>query len=656
MPDGVLLSARIWMPPEKGVEGSNAGYDTAYPAIFEYIPYRKRDLVRRRDERNHPVFAAHGYVSMRVDMRGSGDSEGVMPDMYTPEEMADAHHIIAWIVAQPWCSGRVGMFGTSWGGTASLQAAIDAHPALHAVLASCATIDRFEDDIHWMGGNVLTDTVEWGATLPAILGLPPDPQTASDVTDSDATDSAGWVERWMARLNALQFPLDNWIGNQIRGDYWRRGSVRFSLDRLSCPVLAVGGWGDRYSNCVMPLVDARPDLCWGVVGPWSHHYADHGAPGPAVSFQTMALAWWDHWLKDDPAGPPDWPRLRLWQRSFDPPQDRLDRRSGGWIAVAPNDAPPVTTFHLGDGVLTPTRVAHAGTARVPFNLMHGTQSGDTGYFGRIGGLPLDQAPDDARALCFESDAHDEAIDVVGAAMLKVVVCRETPTAQLVCRLCDVAPDGRSNLVTRAILNLELDDTLHNTRLFSAGEPQEVTVTFPTTAYRFAPGHRIRLAIGGSYWPLVWPPHVPTDIGIDLDATHLTLPGPPSGTCAVGPPAEELIYLPESGLLRTPASVTDGHMHSSWELPPATSTLDEINRAFTVSTIMTYDVDLDNPASTVCTALCEISLDLHDTKVSMRSKATIHVRNGCLVASGKMTARQDGDVIWERVFGAEPGSA
>ena len=227
--------------------------------LLEYIPYRKRDLVRARDARNHPVFAANGYVCLRVDMRGSGDSEGAMPDMYAEAELSDARHVIDWIAAQAWSNGRVGMFGTSWGGTASLQAAVDAPGPLKAVLANCATIDRFEDDIHWMGGAVLTDTVEWGAALPAILACPPDSATVGD----------GWRGMWEARLAGLAFPLENWIAHGTRGRYWRHGSVRFAAERLSCPVLAIGGWSDRYANSVMPLVAARPDLCWGVVGPWS---------------------------------------------------------------------------------------------------------------------------------------------------------------------------------------------------------------------------------------------------------------------------------------------------------------------------------------------------------------------------------------------------
>ncbi|MEM1303009.1 MAG: CocE/NonD family hydrolase, partial [Pseudomonadota bacterium] len=312
MPDGVRLAARVWMPAQIPAEG--------VPGIFEYIPYRKADLVRARDERNHPWLAQNGYVSLRVDMRGSGDSEGHMADMYTDDELSDARHVIDWIARQRWCNGRVGMFGTSWGGTASLQASVDAPRALKAAIAVCATHDRYEDDIHHMGGCLLTDTFEWGATLPAILALPPTSAVGED-----------WMDRWKERLAALPFPVENWVREEARGTYWRHGSVGAQANKFGCPILAVGGWSDRYSNSVMTLVDASPDKVWGIVGPWGHHYPDKGHPGPAMGFQHVALEWWDHWLKNEVIEPPEWPRLRVWLREFDPPKDALENRNGSWV-------------------------------------------------------------------------------------------------------------------------------------------------------------------------------------------------------------------------------------------------------------------------------------------------------------------------------------
>ena len=116
------------------------------PAILEYIPYRRRDATIIGDTPRHGYFAGHGYACLRVDMRGSGDSDGVLLDEYLKQEQDDALEVIAWIAAQPWCSGQVGMIGISWGGFNALQVAARRPPALKAIITVCSTDDRYADD------------------------------------------------------------------------------------------------------------------------------------------------------------------------------------------------------------------------------------------------------------------------------------------------------------------------------------------------------------------------------------------------------------------------------------------------------------------------------------------------------------------------------
>ncbi len=572
MSDGVRLSARIWLPEGTG----------PVPALLEYIPYRKRDLVRVRDERNHPFFASRGYACLRVDMRGSGDSEGHMPDMYAPDELGDARRVIEWIAEQDWCNGKVGMFGTSWGGTASLQAAVAAPSALWAVIANCATIDRFEDDIHWMGGCLLTDSLEWGATLPAILAAPPDAATVGD----------DWRTLWEDRLRELTFPLEHWIKHKERGTYWRHGSVRFQAEALSVPVLAIGGWSDRYSNSVMRLVRARPDLCHGIVGPWGHHYPDVGEPGPSASFQHIALAWWDHWLKDGPN--PEWPSLRVWERSFDPPQDRLPERNGRWISID-----PAGDDHQWDLFLSETGLAEmpesAGEFHVPHDPLHGACAGDTGYFGRLGGLPLEQSPDDARSVCFDSQPLEQPQSFAGHAVLNLQLRDLAQGGQLVARICDIAPDGQSNLVTRTVLNLALDDTLDETSA-SLAEPRAYRVTFPSTAYLFEKGHRIRVCLGTSYWPLVFPSSAAGDLVARYKGARLSMPKPlrtggASDLPEVKPPSPSsgVEVLSEGPLTRMSKETQTGRI-DGWHAPRSKVRYPSIDLAFSSETSMDYEVN------------------------------------------------------------------
>jgi predicted acyl esterase len=113
--DGTQLAARIWLPEVAGLQ--------TFPAILEYLPYRKRDGTAVRDALTHPWMAGQGYVCVRVDMRGNGESQGLMADEYLLQEQDDALEVIDWLCQQPWCDGKVGMMGISWGGFNGLQVA-----------------------------------------------------------------------------------------------------------------------------------------------------------------------------------------------------------------------------------------------------------------------------------------------------------------------------------------------------------------------------------------------------------------------------------------------------------------------------------------------------------------------------------------------------
>ena len=647
MPDGIRLAARLWLPREAARR--------PVPALLEYIPYRKSDMVRARDERYHPYFAAQGYACLRVDMRGSGDSEGRMTDMYTPEELSDARHVIDWIASRPWCSGSVGMFGKSWGGTASLQASVDAPEALKAVIAVCATHDRYEDDIHHMGGCLLTDSVEWGATLPAILASPP----------GAGTVGPGWRALWEDRLAHLAFPLEPWVREEARTAYWRRGSVRFEADRIACPILAIGGWADRYSSSVMSLVDRRPDRVWGIVGPWGHQYPDTGHPGPATGFQQLALEWWDHWLKTPRPPRPPWPPLRVWLREFDPPADAIDRRNGEWIeSKSPAAASTLHTFHLDRGRLrgSPPRAASGSEpmpgpelAPVPDDLRAGLASGDTGYFGRFGGLPLDQGPDDARSLVYETAPLREAFTLFGAAELMLEVAASRPLAQLSVRIGDVAPDGRVCRVGLALRNLALDDDLERDVAGARPGPGKIRIRLPTGAYRFAAGHRIRLALASSCWPMAWPSPEAAGVRIVPGASRLVLPrlhGPPAPlrTAMPGPldlPAKGHTVLAAPPLDRRCEVETDGTLVSSWRQPFSRVRYHATRTTFGFETRARHAIHPDDPLSATSRFDHRMRYERPDGEAEVTSWAAITGDAAAFSLSGQVTVRWNGETVFER---------
>lgn len=633
MPDGTRLAARLWLP--------KLGYPI--PAVFEYIPYRKTDMVRARDERNNPYFAANGIAALRVDMRGSGDSEGTMPDMYAATELDDARRIVEWMAEQPWCNGHVGMFGTSWGGTSALQISRDKPEALKAVIAVCATHDRYEDDIHHKGGCLLTDTFEWGATLPAILGSPLSPAVGND-----------WLDKWKSRIADLSFPLENWVRNEARGKYWRHGSIIHDVDRLNCPILAVGGWADRYSNSVMSLVDARPDLVWGVVGPWGHHYPDHGHPGPAMGFQDLALTWFRHWLQDDPVKPPETPKLRVWLREYDRPQDSLDIRSGAWMEAGPTPKWSThETLHLTTDGLCSTTAAPIDSA-VTANLRLGIAAGDTGYFGRFGGLPLEQRDEDALCLQFDTAPLDDDLILFGRASAELVLSAELPRSQLCLRLCDVSPDGSSNRIALSIRNLCLDEQLDAPEVLEPIARRRYRIPFHAKAYRVRRGHRLRLAIGASYWPMVWTPPELGKITVHRGSMYIPrLTGAPRTPRESIPPARDLPVRKSYSTLSDPPvkryreDRNDGKLAQGWYQAPVRLRYHDTQTDFEYETRANHVLDTEDPLSASTEFDHRMSYSRPDGEATVRCVVTVNSTSETYFLDGRFTATWKGKIIGQR---------
>lgn len=252
--DGTRLAARIWMPAD--------AESRPVPAVLEYIPYRKNDLTAGRDAVMHPYMAARGYACVRVDLRGAGESEGVLTDEYLPRELEDGAEVIDWIAAQPWCDGGVGMIGISWGGFNGLQIAALQPPALKAVITCCSTDDRYADDVHYMGGCLLAENLSWASIMFGKNTCPPDPRHVGD----------RWRAMWLERLEKSGLWLKPWLEHQHRDAYWQHGSVCEAFERIHCPVYAVGGWADGYCNAVFRLLAGLKVPRKGLVGPWAHTY------------------------------------------------------------------------------------------------------------------------------------------------------------------------------------------------------------------------------------------------------------------------------------------------------------------------------------------------------------------------------------------------
>lgn len=515
LPDGCRLSARVWMPEDAGAN--------PVPAVLEYIPYRKRDGTLPRDEIMHPYVAGHGYACVRVDMRGCGDSEGLITDEYTEQELQDACDVIAWLARQPWCSGAVGMMGKSWGGFNCLQTAFLQPPALKAVISVCSTTDRFADDIHFRGGCLLGENLGWGAVMLSYSSRPADPVLRAD-----------WRADWLRRLEAEPFLAPRWAAHQARDAYWKHGSICEDYARMQVPVLSIGGWADNYMNTCAALVENVGAKA--IVGPWVHQYPHTAVPGPAIGFLQEAIRWWDHWLKGVDNGVETDPAMRAYVLDSEPPNASPRHRAGTWVAEP--TWPPAGRAERAWALSAGGHLGGAGgkidvAVKTPQHL--GMATGEFFPMGLNAEMPGDQAADDALSVCFDGKVLDAPLQLLGRAVLRAVVSSDEPLAFLAVRLNDVAPDGSSVRIAHGMLNLCHRDSAEQPAPMVPGEKTGVEIGLDLMGYRLAAGHRLRVAVSTTYWPFVWPS--PRAATVTLHEGELMLPVHEGGQGWTPPPPE-----------------------------------------------------------------------------------------------------------------------
>jgi putative CocE/NonD family hydrolase len=523
--DGTQLAARIWLPED--------AEQNPVPAILEYLPYRKRDGTYERDALTYPWLAGHGYAGVRVDIRGSGESDGLLSDEYARQEQDDALEIIAWLAAQPWCSGAVGMMGISWGGFNGLQVAARRPAALKAIVTICSTDDRYADDVHYMGGAKLNAGFGWASFFFGAMCHPPDPALVGE----------RWRAMWLERLANVPLFLEIWTRHQRRDAYWRHGSVCEDYAAIECPVYAVGGWTDGYTNAIPRLLERLAVPRKGVIGPWAHAYPHFALPGPQIGFLQDMLRWWDHWLKGAETGVMDEPMVRAWMTDSVKPAPYHETLPGRWVAE-PSWPPPESKSHrlfLTDDGLRPERAPLAARAVCSPQTV-GKDAGSWCPFGRAADQAGDQRADDARSLVFETPPLDETIEILGAAVVTLEIASDRPIANIAARLCDVHPSAESLRVSFGVQNLTHRDGHETPQPLVPGERYQIRIQLNDAGVVFPAGHRIRLALSTTYWPMIWPaPEVATltifggtlDLPVRptqaADAALPLLPGPETAT-------------------------------------------------------------------------------------------------------------------------------
>lgn len=642
--DGTRLAARIWRPTD--------AESSPVPAILEYIPYRRRDFTAQRDALTHPYVAGHGYACVRVDQRGSGDSDGVLTDEYLPLEQDDAVEVIAWLASQPWCTGAVGMMGNSWGGFNALQVAARRPPALRAIITSCSTDDRYADDIHYMGGCLLTDNLRWASTMFAHNSRPPDP----------AVVGARWREMWLERLRGSGLWVDTWLRHPRRDAFWRHGSVCEDFAAIRCAVLAVGGWADGYSNAIPRLMQGLTVPRHGLIGQWAHRYPHMALPGPPVGFLQLALRWWDTWLKGRETNLSDEPLLRVFMQESVPPAPMYSTRPGRWVAERAWPSPRITPRNY---VLHRACLAPESGPEVPLSLRSpetvGLYAGRWCPYGLTPDLPLDQRLEDGGALTFDTDPLPERLEILGPPVADLELAVDRPVALVAARLSDVAPDGAATRVTYGLLNLTHRESHEQPTALEPGRRYQVRLSLNDVAQAFPAGHRIRLALSTAYWPTVWPSPEPVTLTVYAGASTLTLPVRPPDPMddalpslpplETPPPLATTVYEPPRSERAVRHDVTSGDVTLEWLQDSGRYRFDDID--LTVHTVTTdrYTIRPDDPLSARVEIAWTVRLARGDWRVETRTRTVLTATKDAFELDATLEAFDGDEPVhdqrWER---------
>ena len=515
LPDGRRLAARIWLP-------TNAEASPV-PAVLEYLPYRKRDLARLRPETAHVYTAACGYAGVRVDIRGTGESDGIMNDEYEKQEQLDGLEVLKWLAKQPWCSGSVGMRGISWGGFNSLQIAALNPPELKAIVTHCSTDDRYTDDAHYIGGSLSRPNWEWGQLFMCVLSLPPDPELYGP----------DWRKEWLKRLEAVEPVTHNWSRHQRRDSYWEHGSVNEDYSQIKCAVYAAGGFVDSYTNSIPRLLEHLSVPRKGLIGPYGHNFPDEAELGPAIGFYFEEVRWWDHWLKGIDTGIMEEPMLQAYMQEKTPGQVYPDDVPGRWIGewAWPSDRITDRIYYMNATGLEETPAAEKAITLAPDQTV-GLSNTAWLPFAMETELPRDQSEDDSKSLTFDSGAIGRDFEICGHPRVKLTLSADKPVAKVSVRLNEILPDGTSWQVTAGYLNLTHRNGHAGPAALVPGEVYEVEVPLNMVAYRFRKGHKIRVSISESYWPIIWPSPEPVELTLHSGLSRLILPERPPGPKAL----------------------------------------------------------------------------------------------------------------------------
>ncbi len=627
MDDGIRVALTVYRPDAAG--------DGPFPTVLESLPYRKDDDCTARDWTTYAYLAARGFAGVRIDLRGTGASTGVIVNEYTGQEQQDNLAVMEWLTDQDWCSGELGMWGISWGGFSALQTAMLRPPHLKAILPMHATHDRFACDVHYTGGSLhAAEQVDWPTSMVATNGLPPDPDIVGEV----------WFEQWMERLESTpQWPFE-WLRHQRRDAYWLHGSPCADYASIQAPTLLIGGWLDGYVDGMLALTEHLTCPTRAVIGPWGHYRPATGVPQPTLDHLDLMSRWFGHHLRGDDNDIMSLPKASVFVRTAAPFDG--DRVEGYWRGEP--DWPPQDRSEwratLAD--LTHDTVTWSGPQWVGAHAPAWDRAG-------IGSKP--GVADDEASITFQSAPLTERLEILGQPEVELTVTSDRPLGMVAARLSAVSPEGVPHLICRGNRNLVFPDDLSEPIQVEPG--RELTVRFPLLASSavIEAGWNLRLALAGADFPVVWPPGERFTLSVDPSRSLLILPNVPPR------PAERSLDWPESEPPPTPnvievsddrafslsreGDTTTYHREiSSTEEQPDRDRLTYHSRQEWTVRVADHD-----PASTRLWSVNEIHLERPGWDVATIGSLEMSGDADILRLHIELEAFKDGEPIWQKTW-------
>jgi uncharacterized protein len=606
MRDGIELSVRVTRPDADG----------KFPAVMAYNPYRT--LINEKpptSEReysngiNGPNFLAeHGYISVSYDVRGTGASGGSSPDMYSDAERQDGYDMVEWIARQPWSNGNVGMWGLSYGGVATWQVAALAPPHLKAIIVGDGTEDEYGDWVYPGGTPRPLVFGSFASGMAASNFAPPDPGSTGEK----------WADIWEEHLqNNIPWSIA-FLKHQADGPYWRARSVRPDYQRIKCAVFVIAGWAGWYPTAELRAFSNLKVPKRVLMGPWGHSWPEDAYPGPRIDGRPEYLKWFDQFLKGIDTGVLSEPPVTIFVNQYQAPAPMYEEQIGVWRNES--EWPLARTLYTPMYLGSQNRLERQADVnqdleqdRYPYRASVGSMTGILA--GAPWLTPQDQRQDEAYSLTYTSPPLDADLEVTGNPAADLFVSSTADVAYFVVRVCDVAPDGTSKLVTDGALNATQRDSRSKPEPLKPGDVYELKFALRSIGYIFTTGHRIRVDVASADFLNVLP--------VSKSAVNAVVRGahyPSRVIFPVAPPQNPL--LPKPNLRPSPNPLPDSVVQPEGE---HNITSDPIKQTTTLNmgqgpNRTTYTVSDLNPAEILIKSDAEYAVTQPEGEIKVHAHA------------------------------------